>query len=109
MNLLDYLRNAQTEAAVQQWGERLEKLTIRDKLDATWLIATNIGHCEQSGEVHSLAVTQDEYGCLIEGAADSETFLTLIEQSNPSVEDLLAIAACLTAQMCNGIYREEAP
>lgn len=107
MNLLDYYRTPQTEQMVQRWGERLEKLTIRDKLDATWLITTNVGHCESVGEIKSLSATQTEYGCLIEGTDDSEEFLTLLEQSNPSIEDLIAVAACLSTQMMHGIFLEE--
>jgi hypothetical protein len=109
MNLLDYLRNPQTQQMVQQWGERLEKLTICDKLDALWTIATHIGHCEQAGEIKMLSDTQSEYGCLIDGTTDSESFLTLLEQGNPSIEDLIAIIACLANQMYHGIYQEEPP
>lgn len=107
MNLLDFYRNAQTEAAVQQWGDRLERMTIRDKLDALWTIATHIGHCEQAGEIKTLADTQNEYGCLVEEANDSESFLALLEQSKPTIEDLLAVMACLSSHLHSGIYKGE--
>lgn len=107
MNLLDYLRTPQTEQMVQQWGDRLERMSVRDKLDALWIIATHIGHCEQSGELKSISATQDEYGCLVEDTNDSESLLTLLEQAKPSIEDLLAVMACLASHLHSGIYKEE--
>jgi hypothetical protein len=107
MNLLDYYRNDQTEQMVQRWGERLEQMDIRDKLDAIWAIATNVGHCEQTNELKTLTQTQDEYGGLLEECPDSETFLTLLETSNPSINDLFAVMACLSAHLHGGLYRKE--
>lgn len=106
MNLLDYLRNSQTELMVQQWGDRLERMSIKDKLDAIWAIATHIGHCEQSGELKTISQTQDEYGALLEDCTDSEKLLTLLEQSSPSINDLIAVMACLSAHLHSGVYQE---
>lgn len=107
MNLLDYLRNAQTEEAVKKWGDRLEKMDIRNKLDAIWSLATNIGHCEQTNELKALSATQEEYGGLLEECTDSEKFLSLLEKSNPSIEDLFAVMACLSSHLHGGIYQKD--
>lgn len=107
MNLLDFYRNDQAEQMVKRWGDRLEKMDIRDKLDALWTIATNVGHCELTTELKTLTDTQDEYGGLLEECPDSEIFLSLLEKSKPSINDLFAVMACLSAHLHSGLYRKD--
>lgn len=105
MNLTDFLNNQQTQQATQKWGDRLEKMGIRDKLDAIWSIATTIGFCDLTGQLKTLSQAGEEYGCLLEECPESEEFLSLLEKGKPTIEDLLAVMASLTAQLHAGFYK----
>lgn len=109
MILTDYLNNAPMQQATEKWGDRLEGMPIRDKLDAVWSIATTIGYCDLTGQLKTLSQSGEEYGCLLEECPDSEEFLSLLEGAKPTIEELLAVMASLTAQLHAGFYKGDEP
>jgi hypothetical protein len=95
------------KALLNKYGEHLEKLTAKDKLDMLWVIITSIAASEKQGKMVTLGETQEEQGVIFDEAPNSEEALSLIDSANPGVPDLLAIAHVLAMHLHEGDYASE--
>jgi hypothetical protein len=106
MHLKDYYKGDAVDAMTAKWGDRLERMDARNKLDAIWTITTNIGHCDRDNEPHPIDATINQYGGLLTGTDQSEAFLELLMKDEPRIDALVAVLACLTAQLHGGYYKK---
>lgn len=106
--ITDYCDCPATHALSEKYGSMLQmQLTAKDKLDALWVILTAIGFSEVKGELMTLQATQAEWGVLMPDAPHSEEFLTILDNANPGVPDLLGIARVLAMHLHEGDYLHE--
>lgn len=104
--LTEYLDIPLTRTLTEAYGEKLEKLTAQDKLEAAQIILTAIAWGDTLGTHKTIGDAYESFGAVYPNAPNTDHIAAFVDSSNTSIDDRIGLAAALCHQLYKGVYAD---